>query len=148
MRKGNAMIKTSFVHRIMGGALIVLSLLAGTANAQSLSDASLKGTYGFRFYGRDFVNFPAGVNNEVAAVGVFTANGTGVITGGSVEYNDGGNICRLPVTSGGYTVSADGLGSLTLITPVTVICTTTISHPTDFNSPPPWPMSWLASLRS
>jgi hypothetical protein len=65
------------------------------------SIASLNGGYSFRFYGQDFAHFPSGINNQIAGVGVFTADGNGNITDGSLAYNDGGQTtpCRGSLSS-------------------------------------------------
>ena len=94
-----------------------------TAKAASLSDASLSGTYSLRFYGRDFANFPKGVNNEIAGIGLFEADGKGGITGGALSYNDGGQVCTNIIASGTYEVLGDGEGTLSLkASPQTATC--------------------------
>lgn len=82
--------------------------------AGGLSVHSLSGAYSFRFYGQDFYTFPTGTNNQIAAVGVFTADGAGGITAGSLSYDDGGELCIYTLNAGTYTVSSDGEGSLNL----------------------------------
>ena len=85
-----------------------------TSNASSPYDRFVTGSYSFRFSGQDLANFPFGLNSQIAAVGVFTANGLGSITAGSLMLNDGGKLCTYTLTGGNYYVLADGEGMLTL----------------------------------
>jgi len=103
-----------------------------TCAADALSDASIKGTYSFRFYGQDFNTFPSGVNNQIAATGVFTANGAGAITGGSLSYNDGGELCIYKLNGGTYSVSSDGEGSLNLASTISPTGTCPLLVPFEF----------------
>lgn len=100
--------------------------------AGGLSAASVKGTYSFRFYGQDFYTFPSGVNNQLAAVGVFTANGAGAITAGSLRYNDGGELCIYTGLRGTYSVTAGGEGSLNLTSSATPTGTCPLLQPFEF----------------
>jgi len=88
-------------------------LQARAANLIALSEANVSGRYSFRFSGQDLI---FGNAHQIAGVGVFVANGRGLISGGSLTYNDGGNVCvfRLPEEGGYYRVFADGEGYLTL----------------------------------
>jgi hypothetical protein len=109
-------------------AFLCAALAAGflplpRAKGGDLSNASLSGRYTFRFYGRDFANSPSGVNNEIAAVGVFVADGKGSITGGSLSYNDGGQLCTDLIVAGAYHILDDGEGRLDLnSSPQTAMC--------------------------
>jgi len=89
-------------------------LQARAANPFSLSVANVSGSYSFRFSGQDLIFNLSRDAHQIAAVGVFAADGRGKIIGGSLRYNDGGNICGFRLTGGIYTVSADGEGVLSL----------------------------------
>ena len=90
-------------------------LQARAANLFALSEANVSGSYSFRFSGQDLIFNSSGNANQIAGVGVFVADGRGKIIGGSLTYNDGGNVCVFRLTeAGGYRVSAGGEGSLTL----------------------------------
>jgi hypothetical protein len=74
--------------------------------------ASLNGTYVFSTLGSDAVN-----GSLLAIVGTFTANGSGGITGGTVDMNDSGfsaPVRGLAITGGKYSVTSDGRGQATL----------------------------------
>ena len=78
----------------------------------SFSASNLNGTYVFSVSGTDGGGFP------LAAVGTFTANGSGGISGGVVDMNDGGFSAPAPNLSIGgsssYNVGIDGRGRATL----------------------------------
>src|ERR1700693_514728 len=78
----------------------------------AFSASTLNGTYVFSVSGVDGNRFP------LAIVGTLTANGSGGITGGKVDINDGelttGSAPNLSVTSGSYNVGVDGRGRITL----------------------------------
>jgi hypothetical protein len=74
-----------------------------------LSD--LNGTYVFSTIGVD------ATNNFLTMVGTFSANGSGGITGGTVDINDPGfgiPVRGLAITGGKYSVTSDGRGQATL----------------------------------
>ena len=77
----------------------------------SFSNSDLNGTYVFSVTGSD-VNFAF-----LTMVGTFTANGSGGITGGTVDINDplfSAPVLGLPITGGTYRVTSDGRGQATL----------------------------------
>ena len=83
----------------------------------NFSASSLKGTYAFQMSGTD-IN-----GNTIARVGSFTADGTGNITAGIEDVNDGGTVnlsgSATPVVfdaapQSTYTVLSNGRGTLTL----------------------------------
>jgi len=73
--------------------------------------SNLNGTYVFSTTGFDSSESPS----LLAAAGTFAANGSGSITAGTVDVN-GGNVDLFSgaISSGAYTVSADGRGTITL----------------------------------
>ena len=104
-------------------ALCMLALLAGCGNGSgitnpvappsgSFSKSNLNGTYVFSVSGTDSQGF------ALAIVGTLAANGSGGITGGTLDINDENFTSPLPnLTIGGnssYNVSVDGRGSATL----------------------------------
>jgi len=107
-------------------AFLSLALLAGCGsnnngpapNQQGFTNASLTGTYVFFSQG-----FDTGVSNGGAAApltlaGAFTANGSGNITGGTMDALDPvlGMDPDVGITSGSYFVSSDGRGQAQLNT--------------------------------
>ena len=79
------------------------------------SVASLKGQYAFTTSGEVFAS-GAGSSIPLDRTGSFTADGTGVITGGVEDVVEPTVLPNLaiPITGGSYTVNADGRGTLTL----------------------------------
>lgn len=77
----------------------------------SFSSSNLKGTYVFSVSGADVNGAP------YALVGTLTANGSGGITGGTVDINNAEFTAPVPnvsFSSGSYTVGVDGRGRTTL----------------------------------
>lgn len=75
-------------------------------------DGNLNGTYVFSASGEDFTD-----EAPYAVVGSITANGSGVITGGTIDMNDPiftSAVIAAPITSGSYTVGQDGRGTFTV----------------------------------
>jgi hypothetical protein len=74
------------------------------------SAASLNGTYSFVLSGQDSGGF-------FTRVGSFTANGAGAITGGVQDLNSGlvQGFATLAISSGTYTISTNGKGTLSLV---------------------------------
>jgi hypothetical protein len=103
-------------------AVSALTLLAGCGGSNSpkaiappsggFSASSLSGTYVFSTTGSD----SSGQNAAIVLTGAFAANGTGGITGGSIDIEDGsvGVQPAQPITGGSYTVTVDGRGLATL----------------------------------
>ena len=97
-----------------------LALLAGCGSSSpnitppptgGFTNSNLNGTYVFSVSGFDSVGDP------YAIVGTLTANGTGGITGGALDFNDTGATPAPNVAVGsnsGYKVGADGRGTATL----------------------------------
>jgi hypothetical protein len=101
-------------------ALLVACGGSSTPTAQAppsggFSQSSLNGTYVFSISGLD------SGGDGYAAVGAFTANGSGGITGGTIDMNDtaaSGAVVNSPINNNGfYTVGADGRGQATLGVP-------------------------------
>ncbi len=104
--------------------LFSLAVLAGCGSGSGItlpvappsggfSNSNLNGTYVFSVTGSD-VNFAF-----LTMVGTFTANGSGGITGGTVDMNDPlftAPLVNQPITGGSYTVTSDGRGRATLST--------------------------------
>jgi len=82
----------------------------------AFSDSNLKGTYVFSVSGTDLVSQGAYV-----ATGTIIANGSGGITGGTLDMNDtafSGAVIAAPINSNGnYNVGKDGRGSFTINLP-------------------------------
>jgi hypothetical protein len=79
----------------------------------SFSNSDLNGTYVFSVTGSDF-NYAF-----LTTVGTLTANGSGGITGGTVDMNDptfSAPVIGQPITGGTYTITSDGRGQATLTT--------------------------------
>ena len=98
---------------ILAGALILLAatVACGTGGGVTInnpqgnfSNASLKGSYVYHIHGFDSTAFP------YREVGVFTADGSGHITGGSDDSSFGST----SGLTGAYSVAADGTGLITL----------------------------------
>ncbi len=109
-------------------ALLSLVLLAGcgsnnnvTVNKNGYANSDFSGTYVFSFSGTD-VNVSAQTESFFAIAGTITADGNGNITGGTVDINDAnlpspGVFTAQALSASTYSVSSDGRGSGTLITP-------------------------------
>jgi hypothetical protein len=105
--------------------LLAAAFFPHHANSQALSASSLNGSYGFRFQGNIVLlqtidTGAAPLLVPFAGAGVFTADGTGHISSGSISYDYQGQQCTTSIVRGpsvngpDYTVSADGEGGLTL----------------------------------
>ena len=79
---------------------------AGTPHG-NFTNASLSGSYAFAFSGTNTGGF-------FTMAGSFQANGSGTITGGTIDINSSTAVTTLSLT-GTYIVHADGRGSATLI---------------------------------
>jgi hypothetical protein len=103
-----------------------LPAIAGDAFRQSgtISAASLSGPFAFTLAGVD-----VGAQAPFAAGGVFSANGSGTITSGIEDFNDGGSVAPNIALSGSYTIDASGRGTAT-ITTATVGTITLAFYPT------------------
>lgn len=98
-------------------AFLSLAFLAGcgnsnsvTPNSEGFTQSNLTGTYVFFSQGYDANAYPLNL------AGAFTANGTGGITGGTLDAVDQAVsiATNQPITSGSYTVQSDGRGQVTL----------------------------------
>jgi len=76
----------------------------------NFSNASLNGQYVYQIQGFDFHNSVSGVPYREA--GVFFANGGGGITSATDDFSEGGTVFTTNST-GSYSISNDGTGSLT-----------------------------------
>src|SRR5215831_17965682 len=72
------------------------------------SNSSLNGTYAFSFTGVNQFGF-------LAVAGSFQANGSGTITGGTVDVNSGNGIFTNQSLTGTYNVHNNGQGTATLV---------------------------------
>ena len=82
-------------------------------------NSSLNGTYVVSFSGIDY-NLSSNTSSFFALVGTLTADGNGNITGGTVDLNDpeiGGLFVGQAVSHNTYSVTTDGRGTGTLVTP-------------------------------
>lgn len=115
-------------HLALPLAISALAVLAACGNNGSgittgtppptgaFSKSNLNGTYVFSISGTDNI-----VGAPYAALGVFTANGSGSISGGAIDMNDASfpsnmiaPVANAAITGGSYTVGADGRGQATL----------------------------------
>lgn len=113
---------------LMASAIISLSLLSACGGSGSLPVANnggfgkgnFSGTYVLAISGAA-VNVSQGTESPLAIAGTITADGNGNITGGTVDIIDGeigiGVFTAQPVSASSYTVTADGRGRGTLVTP-------------------------------
>jgi Putative Ig domain len=86
-------------------AVITQNFTLSVTPPQNLS--LLSGNYAFTFSGNNSGGY-------VAAAGVFTANGSGMITAGEADYNAlNGSPVNVPNLQGTYTVGQDGRGTIT-----------------------------------
>ncbi len=90
-----------------------------TPNGSGFSNSNLSGTYVVSISGKD-LNTTTGDVVSFAIVGTITANGSGGITGGSVDINDPSNtgVNLGQTVSGTYGITPDGRGAGTLQTSV------------------------------
>ena len=92
-----------------------------TPNKEGFGDGNLSGTYVISISGTD-VNTTNDNIVPFAIVGTIAANGSGGITGGTVDINDPGNLGvhtgQAVSSSSSYRVGQDGRGTGTLVTPV------------------------------
>jgi len=113
-------------HLILPSIVFALALLAGcntsntvTTNNNGYSNTDFSGTYVFSFSGTD-VNLTAQTQSFFAIAGTITADGKGHIQSGTVDINDaniGGVFTAQALTASTYSVSQDGRGTGTLVTP-------------------------------
>ncbi len=75
----------------------------------NFSNASLNGQYVYQIDGYDFSSNVNGVPYREA--GVFTANGSGVITAATDDFSEGSSVINT-ISTGTYTISKDGTGSM------------------------------------
>ena len=96
----------------MAGICLLWNAVKASAQVPSFNSASLNGTYVFRLH----ANGVSTNTYSYSMVGVLTANGSGAITGGQFDLNNGaGASPQTPMTlTGTYTVNSDGRGTLTL----------------------------------
>ncbi len=80
----------------------------------NFSNASLKGQYAFSMSGTELCGPSPGFSTFFARAGSFTADGSGHISGGVEDVNVCTGVGTLPFTSGTYSISADGRGTLNL----------------------------------
>src|SRR4029077_18001461 len=92
-----------------GGGGGISGTPAPTPNNGPYGAASLNGTYAFTMTGQDSGGF-------FARVGSFSANGAGAITGGVEDVNSATipGAATLQFTSGTYSISSNGKGTLSL----------------------------------
>lgn len=85
---------------------------SGVVHAQGFSNANLVGSYAFRYTG--IISF---TSLEVGT-GVFTVDGAGRITSGTLTLNLSGvgiSTCQFTFSGGSYSVNADGTGVATFV---------------------------------
>ena len=95
-------------------ALVALMFSLGCGSSSSgptpqgnYTVASLNGAYVYQMSGFDIVT-----GNPYSRMGVFNANGAGVLTGGTDIFTEGAGVTTLGI-SGTYSISNDGTGTLT-----------------------------------
>ncbi len=111
----------------MGIACAVVPARAGGA----FSKKSFKGGYALVMSGSDesLSNVCPSPPCAAALTAQITANGSGAITGGSVNLNVGGVTCSGEVTQGSYVVASDGTGSINTTINSNVSCTNSATFP-------------------
>jgi hypothetical protein len=90
-------------------ATVIATGGASLAQAQTCTNASLKGTYGF--HGFATIVPPSGPTTPRAIIGVFTLDGRGNWTA-NLTLDDNGMIIPKPNQGGSYIVNADCTGAL------------------------------------
>jgi len=86
-------------------------------NPAAFNAGAIKGTYVFRAAGIDTQVSTAGNVDGMGEVGMFTANGAGVISGGIEDINDNGAVSgQVALTQSTYSVDATGRGTMQWIT--------------------------------
>ena len=95
----------------------LIVLLASPARAQGLNNGELKGDYAFTFNG--MTTGGSGASTVFAAVGRFTADGSGNLTNGELDTNGVGPMEKLvsQAFTGTYTIGADNRGVMNLNIP-------------------------------
>jgi hypothetical protein len=91
-------------------ALVALSGCGGSGGGSPsgpFSNSSLNGMYAFSFSGANQFGF-------LAVAGSFAANGSGTITGGTIDVNSGGSPPANTAVTGTYRVSPNGQGTASL----------------------------------
>jgi hypothetical protein len=78
-------------------------------NPASFSNAQFAGNYAFGFSGGD------STGGSFAVAGTIASSGGGTIPGGNVDANDAGTVSTSMITSGSYSVAANGRGKLTVL---------------------------------
>ena len=77
-------------------------------DSSAFSNAALSGNYVFSFSGGDGGGLP------FCSIGYITLNGTGSISGGSLDSNDNGGVATGLAVTGTYATASNGRGTLTL----------------------------------
>src|SRR5208282_1522679 len=90
-------------------------------NPGGFTNSNLKGTYVISIAGTD-VNLAAETESFFAIVGTISTDGSGNITGGTVDINDAnlgapGVFTAQTLSQSTYSISTDGRGTGTLVTP-------------------------------
>ena len=104
--------------KILSVVTFAAMMAAGTlsqAQAQPCSNAMLKGTYGFQVFGAAVVG-PGSPGTPRAAIGIYTMDGRGNLTG-NVSVNNNGTVLGPGTFAGTYIVNADCTGTLFTISP-------------------------------
>ncbi len=122
----NPLASTKFVRRVFMALAAIAGIFLAVgcggsstppANPVGFSTSTLNGTYVFASQGADASGYP------LALAGTFVANGSGAITGGTIDIVDevfdvSGNTppatAAQAITGGSYTVGTDGRGQATL----------------------------------
>jgi hypothetical protein len=115
-------LRNRLILPVILSSLAVLAGCGGTSNpvvtpppSGSFSNSNLSGTYVFTIIG----SVSDATSDFVAITGTFSANGSGSITGGTLDANSSAlsaPIINDTVTGGTYLVTADGRGQATLTT--------------------------------
>lgn len=80
-------------------------------DASTFTASALQGSFAFNVSGID------ANGADLQEVGLFTTDGTNAISGGVQDTNDNGNVSTNLAVNGTYSVSSNGRGTATLITP-------------------------------
>lgn len=119
------MLRTSRVALLFVLSSLVVLLMAGCGSGvhtappvpAGFTNASLNGTYAFSISGSSANGFLGLTGNFFAVAGSFQANGSGVITGGTLDFTSPSGVINNQAVTGTYAVRSDGRTSATLIAP-------------------------------
>jgi uncharacterized protein YjdB len=105
----------SYAYYSVGGTSLYFiendgaNLLAGSVVTQASSPSLPAGSYAFAGGGIDYIN-----EVPLAVGGLFTSDGSSLITSGTLDFNDGGTAYSDNPISGNWTIGSNGRGVITI----------------------------------